>query len=306
MNKKIITLENNENDVYQGILNIPDSYPDSKPIVMLLPAGLKNSNGPHNLNVQIAKHLYESNIASCRIDPKALGESTGKIENGFINDIYNTISKGKFIDDYCEIISLLRLKGIQNRFILCGLCGGALTSQFVAAKLPEDVIGAIQLGTAITLDTPSNKAPQQLKSPSHLDNDFYTYVKKLTNIKSLLRLLSGKSDFKEIFTTVFQKIQKIIFNKKALPENINKKFLSTLDLCAKNKTPILFVYGENDAYWFEFKDYVLNSILKNKNKRQLFTIHTINNSNHTYYSIEWQEELLSTINKWLLENNEYR
>ena len=65
-------------------------------------------------------------------------------------DVYNNIEVGRYVGDTRSAIQWLRKQFGARRFILGGLCGGAITALLAAEREPE-VEGLLSLGMTVTL-----------------------------------------------------------------------------------------------------------------------------------------------------------
>lgn len=101
-----------------GVLTEPDVLKPEAPVMLLINAGLLPRQGPHRMNVRIARELTEIGMSSFRFDLSGRGDSqTADIEGG---DRAQAVRDIKAAMDWLE-----QSRGTQ-RFLAFGVCSGAV------------------------------------------------------------------------------------------------------------------------------------------------------------------------------------
>src|SRR5688500_9087000 len=111
-----------------GTLHRPATPGRNLPAVVLLSPGVKMRVGPGRLYVPLTRMLNELGYTVLRFDFFGLGDSEGELQETMLVDVYNNIEVGRYVDDTLCAIKWLRQEQGFKRFVLGGLCGGAITA----------------------------------------------------------------------------------------------------------------------------------------------------------------------------------
>lgn len=141
----------NNGVVLRGIITRPNTG-SCDMAVILLPAGLKDRVGPHRLYVQLARQLVRPGVLVLRLDAEGIGESDGELDTAINARHYRRIQSGLFVDDTLSAMRALTAREGVRRFVLGGLCGGAISAQLAAAAAPSVVAGILSLSHVAVLD----------------------------------------------------------------------------------------------------------------------------------------------------------
>src|SRR5688572_27422911 len=161
-----------------GTLHRPSAGSDSPlPAVVLLSPGVKMRVGPGRLYVPLTEMLTEQGYTVLRFDFFGLGDSEGALKERLLADVYNNIEVGRYVADTLSALDWLHSTHRIKRFILGGLCGGAITALLAAQRDPR-VEGLLSLGMTVTLA--SNAAtPGRYMTQAQLEKRARTYLQKL-------------------------------------------------------------------------------------------------------------------------------
>ena len=116
-----------------GILHEPEN-PISDIGIILLSPGIKGRVAPHRLYVKMADRFCNLGFPVLRFDPEGLGDSEGGIDEEWIADVYGTIEQGGVVLDTTRAMDWMEEQSRIKRFILAGLCGGAITGLLAGAQ----------------------------------------------------------------------------------------------------------------------------------------------------------------------------
>jgi hypothetical protein len=110
--------------------------PGDRPCVLILNAGLIYRVGPGRLSVELARRACQAGFSSFRFDLSGIGDSDPRAESLTSNE--NAVADAR------EAMNMLSGEFGFKRFVLFGLCSGAVHSHFIAWD-DARVIGAIML-----------------------------------------------------------------------------------------------------------------------------------------------------------------
>lgn len=120
-----------------GIATVPEAnHAAETPAVLLLNAGLVHRIGPFRLSVEIARRLAAQHSLVFRIDQSALGDSAQRGDGLSYEE--------RAVVDAKEAMDFLGTRYGKKRFIVMGLCAGAMNTHRVAVA-DDRVVGACLL-----------------------------------------------------------------------------------------------------------------------------------------------------------------
>jgi pimeloyl-ACP methyl ester carboxylesterase len=120
-----------------GVVSSPgdsDANDSGTPNVVLLNAGLLHRIGPNRTYVKLLRRLAKLGVTGLRFDLSGIGDSLAATDG-----LSEPESR---LRDIQEAMDMLAATTGENRFILGGLCDGAVTA-FAAAKVDPRVVGMI-------------------------------------------------------------------------------------------------------------------------------------------------------------------
>lgn len=305
---RAVSFPNQKGEKLFGTLHLPAAGEAHKPCVVLLSPGVKMRVGPGRLYVPLTEALTALGHPVLRFDFFGLGDSEGELAETMLADIYNHIEVGRYVDDTLAALSWLRSQG-HTKFLLGGLCGGAITA-LLAAKRDAAVIGLISLGMTVTLA--SNAAtPGKYLTTKQLDGKRSQYFRNLLKLKSLWRFVTFRSDY----ATIWHSMKRLVVKPKAKPVvaaagkaelppeqrgNANPLFPPAYFEFLERGGKALMVFSEKDRLWSEYEEKFeqpfaerLKPLAGNIEK------HVIANANHVMALSEWQREMVDTARAWL-------
>ncbi len=121
-----------------GILSLPDpmKHPDSgdRPAFVFLNAGIIHHVGPNRIHVRLARTLADAGYRSFRFDLPGIGDSLPLDTRESVDEEHRQGVE--------EALDTLEAKGLSDRFVLFGLCSGAILGFQVASQDPR-VMGLV-------------------------------------------------------------------------------------------------------------------------------------------------------------------
>lgn len=298
-----------------GILHTPAVPRTHDLAVVLLSPGVKMRVGPQGLYTRMAEEIAALGIPVLRFDFYGLGDSEGTLTEDLLRDVYNHIEVGRFVDDTLDCMNWMQQQYGTQRFILSGLCGGAITG-LLAGGRDARVAGLLALGITPVLAS-RTADPAMYMTVGELVNIRRTYIEKLLNPKAWLRLLTFQSDMTLIRRTLFGPLEARLnaFFAKAkatatVPEdttaapseydNANPLFPPAFFAMLTGQRPMLLVFGGSDRLQWEYEEkFAARYTERLKALPPVSDVHVIKQANHVLSLDEWQREMLEVTTSWL-------
>jgi hypothetical protein len=286
-----------------GVLHTPTHRLPSGLGVILLSPGVKMRVGPQRLYIRLTDELVRQGLPVLRFDFYGLGDSEGSLTEEMLRDVYNHIEVGRFVDDTLDAMDWMQGQCGTSRFILSGLCGGAITGLLAGAR-DSRVAGLHALG--ITSVLASRSANPSLYTSGQLDQMRGTYLSKIWSPKAWLRLLSLKSDYRVLWRALTRSNrrppQPAQPGTQTPPEddNANPLFPPAFFSMLNARRPMLLVFGASDRLQWEFEEkFAVRHREALATMPPLYDVHTIEHANHVLSFAEWQQEMIAVSTRWL-------
>ena len=284
--------------VRRGILCWPER-PTTSTAMILLPAGLKDRVGPHRLYVHLARFLSSHGIPVLRLDALGIGESDGEMAAAFNGFHYRRIQSGQFVDDTLLAMEVLSKRFPIRRFVLAGLCGGAISAQLAAAAAQDRVVGVLSLSHVAVLD---DEQPGAARTRSEVVSNSRAYLRKLFSSDAWSRLLSGQSSLASIAGNI-SGLFSLLMEKAGWGRrhwaNENPLFFSSFRDLQQAGIEHLMIFAERDARWTAFNELVIEGMLDGKRQGKCYRVEVIPHANHEFYLPAWSQQLMHLTLSWL-------
>ena len=289
-----------------GTLHLPGTANPALPAVVLLSPGVKMRVGPGRLYVPLTELMNSLGYTVLRFDFHGLGDSEGELAEPMLADVYNHIEVGRYVGDTLSALRWLREQHGHNRFMLGGLCGGAITA-LLAAERDQSVESLLSLGMTVTLA--SNAAtPAKYLTRGELDSRRQGYYRRLLQPKSWLRLLTFQSEYGVIWRSM-----KRLFIKDppAAPVpatnapidqrgNANPLFPPAYFAFLKRGGKALMIFSEKDRLQSEYEEkFVAFHQQQLADYQRQIDQHVIPGANHVLSFHEWRDQMLEKSRAWL-------
>lgn len=306
MHQKPVTFDNRKGLRLVGILETPTHPPRHDVGVILLSPGVKMRLGPQGLYRCVSNELVRLGLPVLRFDFHGLGDSEGVVDEEFLRDFYNHVEVGRYVEDTIDAMDWMEANHGTRRFILAGLCGGAITGLFAGAR-DKRVAGLLALGITTTL---SSRAADQARymSSGQLDRLQQGYIRKLLKPSAWIRLLTFKSDYRVLWRIVTRMWRRSSSSAPAsaaaaaaeAQDNSNPLFPSAFFEMLGSRRPMLLVFGGADRLKWEFDEkFVARYRERLAQAPDTYTVHTIEQANHVFTFSGWQQEMLEQSRRWL-------
>lgn len=300
-----VVFENRQGLRLFGILHEPAAAAVGDLAVILLSPGVKMRVGPERLYCTLTEQIVQLGLPVLRFDFYGLGDSEGEVAEELLKDVYNHIEVGRFVDDTIDSMDWMAREHGIRRFILSGLCGGAITGLLTAQR---DARVAGLLALAITPVLASRSAdPALYMTAGQLTEMRKTYLGKLLSPKSWLRLLTLRSDYRVLWRALTQPLRarpkpEAAETPARLPEDDNASplFPPAFFAMMETRRPILMIFGASDRLGWEFEEkFAARHRERLSQVRPFYDVHTIGEANHVLSFKPWQQEMLNVSAEWL-------
>lgn len=308
MEKHILAFKNRNNEELVGIVHEPEnktSGPNAS-VVILANTGIHYRVAWHRINKYLAERLCKNGYWVFRFDPHGIGDSQGELEDTQeIIELYDIIQSGLFVDDTLAAIDVIKERFGISLVYLAGFCGGALSS-ILAGGVDQRVNGVAFMAGPVTVST---EVEMKRMHPLYAKKLVGEYLRKALSLKSWVRLVQGKSDYKLMKQAISSTIKENEIRDELLigeggkreGDLFNRRFLQAFDALAQRNVETLFLMAEVDHATYQFEQYFLKKILKPQKARYegRYQFHVIQGANHTFTSEQNQSELFDRLLLWL-------
>ena len=240
-----------------------------------------------------------------RFDYHGLGDSEGDVKENLVADFYRTIQQGRYVDDALAAMDYMEGKHGIGRFVLGGLCGGALTGLF-AGRDDMRVIGLFGLGIPVILDG-SEVDPVKNMTEGQAERMRGMYFEKLLDLKAWKRFFTLKSDFRVIWRVLkpgeSKTATKPIEGDGVEVSNFNPLFPPAFRKMVFSSRKLLLIFSDMDRLYWEYDEKFWQSHKDMyKGKMEYIDVRVLKNANHIISFTESQKEMLNWTGDWLKEN----
>lgn len=203
---EIVTLRNLAGHALHCMLHKPAAEAPVRELAcVLLSPGVKMRVAPHRLYRKLTDVFLSRGIFVLRVDFHGLGDSEGELPETQLDQLYRQVQLGRHVDDALAGVDFLVRTGRARRFIVGGLCGGALTG-LLAAERDQRIVGVYALGIPVVLDGTGDHATANM-TRGQLDSLRQRYMGKLASRAAWKRLLSLRSDYRMIASSLTSRLR---------------------------------------------------------------------------------------------------
>jgi uncharacterized protein len=311
MTESIITVRNRAGHALHCILHEPaPDLPKSDLACLLLSPGVKMRVAPHRLYRKLAPEFLCRGIPVLRVDFHGLGDSEGELPETMLDQLYRQVQLGRHVDDARAAIEYCARELGSRRFIVGGLCGGALTG-LLAAEHDQRIVGLYALGIPVVLDgagrhEAANMTRGQLRSVRS------KYLRKLLQPSAWLRLLSFRSDLRLLLASILPGFKRP-GGRGAAPEpgqvpapstppaaNVNMTFVRAYFKLLASRTPMLLLFSGADRLQWEYDEKIARPWAASLHKTESCArVVVIPHANHVLGDPAWVAEGRRHTGAWL-------
>jgi uncharacterized protein len=305
-----VTFANKQGFRLFGILHQPKDVESGTPAILLLSPGVKTRVAPHGLYKKMAETFVEMGFPVLRFDFYGLGDSEGEVSETLLADLYGTIQVGRYVDDTIAAMNWMEQTYGVRRFIVAGLCGGAITGLLTAER-------DARVDSLLALAIPAIVEGSQVDSAKYmtagqLEAIREGYLSKLNPLNAqtwsaLFRFVSFRTDYRLLASAMIKPVQQKLGRQQtaasAAPEesdNTNALFAPAFFRMMRSGRRVLFIFAGADRLHWEFETKFAGRHQEKLGQfTKLFGIHVTDRANHIFSMPEWQRDMLDQCRRWL-------
>ncbi len=268
-----------------GVVTDPASAPsgDNKPAVVFLNAGMLHRVGPNRIYVNLARQVAGAGFTALRFDLSGIGDSLARRDGMPFRE--------SALIETREVMSYLQSKRNIDRFILLGICSGA-DAAFEVACRDQRVAGAVLINGYYLPDDTMMDLIQRIQAGTR---ERY-YRRRLFDLRSWWRVISGRSDLGSIRAAVGAKITGLLSQETAVAPGTEHGMLwSPL---AERGCETLLVYTEGSTSLDSF-NLVIKKEIEALTVSGKVAVQILNDVDHVFTLIWAQELLADMVMRWL-------
>ncbi|MCB2173668.1 hypothetical protein KQH41_00220 [bacterium] len=307
--KKPITFKNSNGLQLVGILHEPPAGAIRRDeAVVLLSPGIKNRVAPHRLYVKMAERFVDLGYPVFRFDPEGIGDSEGEIVENLTADVLGSVEFGRFVASTVDALNWLEKELGLSKFIVGGLCGGAITGLLAAAQ-DGRITGLLGLGIPAISSAITVSDPYRYISRGQLQGLKQGYFRNLLSPQRWWRLLTLQSDYRMIGKVLLSMVRKGKQTGAAAPDqtaatpeqsNLSPLFVDAIFKLLTSGRQMCLIFSEVDRLYWDFQEKFF-TVYREKCEayREHYEIHVVANANHIFSFPEWEAEMMEKAGAWL-------
>jgi pimeloyl-ACP methyl ester carboxylesterase len=311
MKREIMTIRNSASEALHCVFHAADSTVVPRDIVcLLLSPGVKMRVAPHRLYEKLVPEFLERGIHVLRVDFHGLGDSDGELPDERLDTLYRAVQLGRHVDDVLSAMSHLGKKLGFRKFLVGGLCGGALTG-LLAAERDSRIAGLYAVGIPVILDGTGQHESVNM-SRGQLNSLRNRYVAKVLSAAAWRRFLSARTDYRLLISSLFGQLKRRGRQRSAnwssavprpaspLAQNLNPEFVRAMFHLIGARIPALLLFSGADRLQWEFQEKFLepwSQAIQRAGERLI--VETIPNANHVLGDPAWVAEARRATATWL-------
>jgi len=265
-------------DTFVGIHTSASEADPSRPMLVLLNAGLLHRVGPYRLGVEVARDLAGVGFDSFRFDLSGIGDSPSRKTSSASDEVAH---QKKAVADVQVALDHLCARTKHQRFVLMGLCSGAYNAHEVAVA-DERIAGCIFLD-GYGYKTPGfllhHYGPRMLSPARH--------------IGFLRRKLLGKKPDAAALADPRAEVFEVDFP-------LQQQVARELGALAARGTELLFVYTGGTDYFNHRGQF--DEMFGGVDFRGRLKLEFYEEADHTYTVLAARDELQRTIKQWMTKH----
>lgn len=202
------------------------------------------------------------------------------------------------IEDLNAVLNYINNELDQPEITLAGICSGAKLALYYARNGDEIIRHIIEMSSPVL----RHKEVESTLAANKTIHSLKEYFNKIFRIATWRKLMHGEIQFIAIKRNILKPIYNLVANKKnvSTPEKKINNIKSGNEPFSKFHGQMLLIHGEKDP---ETKP-ALHQIHEMLHRYSILSdTHVIKNANHSFYSVNWERNIIQIITNWL--NNKY-
>lgn len=267
------------------------------PGVLMLNAGPAPRAGNSDLSAHLCDHLARHGVPAFRFDMPGLGDSGGEAPE-LIATFWNQVLDGRNDQPTLDVLAALRERFGIERFVLGGLCAGAVTSLRVADVDRRDVAGLILLEPNVRLEGEIDPKDEAAAMAHPHWNTARKHIARTFSLRSWLYFLTGESLVARLLRPIRRWLLEVLATRvgHSLPKDANVRLALTWHRVMRRNIPTL-VLTAADRIEDRYCQRILESIPA-RDSRSVSMI-GVTSTNHIFTAGTARQQLLSAVNAWM-------
>jgi CelD/BcsL family acetyltransferase involved in cellulose biosynthesis len=312
LNRRIVEVRNAAGGVSFGMLQLPQGDVRVNGVAcILLSPGAKTRVAPHRLYRKLEGEFVARGIPVMRVDCQGFGDSSEEIVEDQLASSYDATQSGRHLPDAVAAMDCLSHELNVSRFILGGLCGGALTALYAAANDPR-VCGLYSIGMPVAPTEMGDESGVTSFTRGQIQAEHRTLLRKAFRSSAWARFLTFKSDYRLhgrlLLEAARRSLQRILpataiaaFKEgEDRQEGLHPLFSAAFFKAAEAGVPSLLLFGSNDRMLWNYKErFAEPREAAIGTFGSLIRVNTIEGANHVLSDPEWLQEARRATAEWL-------
>lgn len=261
----------NEAETLRGTLHVPAD--DAGTAVVFLHGWSGSSIGPHRMFVHAARRLSAMGCTCLRFDFRGRGDSDGHTAGATIRSMIQ--------DTACATTFVQRERSPQTILYL-GICSGGKIAVGAAADTPA--VDGLVLWSAEAIGPLRSEASSRRKTHRALGD----YIRKLGRAGTWKKILTGNVNRRLV--------KKALVDHEMPAADELKRETMLLDRFRSFEGSIQFIYGTHDP---DTRSAAENYASFCERAGIPADFHAIEGANHSFYSLEWEQQVMSLSEDWI-------
>lgn len=268
-----------------GIVTPPEKKDAGGTAFLLLNAGIVHRVGPNRLYVTLARQLSRAGCTVLRFDHSGIGDSGPRkddipFEQAAVSEVQDAM-------DW-----LAREKG-STRFVLVGLCSGALTAFRAACRDPR--VSGLVLLTAL-LESPESVSADRIAEVVDRRVARSYFSEKALDPRSWAKFFSGRANYANI-ARVLRKWPTWRFSSPKPKASSTVEVASHLERLVARGVSVLFVFADPTTV-LEYFRLTLEPEVRRLRERGNIEVNVLKRSDHTFSGLKDQRRVIELVLGW--------
>ncbi len=273
-----------------GIVTTPDEdmVAQSLPGIILLNSGLVHRVGVNRLHVRVARKLARLGFPVLRFDLSGLGDSSVRRD-------HLPFEKSAVLETREAMDAMHREMGL-DRFVLMGLCSGAIVS-FQTALLDQRVVGTALLNAGGHLHGNDEALAEKLYRRVLIRHYLRMVVFSSFRLKNISKILKGQGDYRRILSALANIRPGHLLKRKG-KGSARMHGLAELQRLTRRGTRLFLLHSEADE-GLDYLHAALGNDVRRLNEIENLRFEVMKGANHTFIMRWSQEQLFHLLQDWL-------